>query len=143
MKTMAGVPIIVLSLVLGLMCHSSLMAGPDEERAGLDSAGAWLTLVDAGQYDKSWDQAASLFKESLSKDQWVQSLKTARMPLGKVISRTSASTTYTTSLPGVPDGKYVVIKYDTSFENKKSAVETVTPMLDKDGKWRVAGYFIK
>lgn len=143
MKTRAGVPIIVLSLVLGLMCHSSLMAGPDEERAGLDSAGAWLTLVDAGQYDKSWDQAASLFKESLSKDQWVQSLKTARMPLGKVISRTSASTTYTTSLPGVPDGKYVVIKYDTSFENKKSAVETVTPMLDKDGKWRVAGYFIK
>jgi hypothetical protein len=143
MKTRAGVPIIVLSLVLGLMCHSSLMAGPDEERAGLDSARAWLTLVDAGQYDKSWDQAASLFKESLSKDQWVQSLKTARMPLGKVISRTSASTTYTTSLPGVPDGKYVVIKYDTSFENKKSAVETVTPMLDKDGKWRVAGYFIK
>jgi hypothetical protein len=143
MKTRAGVPIIVLSLVLGLMCHSSLMAGPDEERAGLDSARAWLTLVDAGQYDKSWDQAASLFKESLSKDQWVQSLKTARMPLGKVISRTSATTTYTTSLPGVPDGKYVVIKYDTSFENKKSAVETVTPMLDKDGKWRVAGYFIK
>jgi hypothetical protein len=143
MKTRAGVPIIVLSLVLGLMCHSSLMAGPDEERAGLDSARAWLTLVDAGQYDKSWDQAASLFKESLSKDQWVQSLKTAIMPLGKVISRTSATTTYTTSLPGVPDGKYVVIKYDTSFENKKSAVETVTPMLDKDGKWRVAGYFIK
>jgi Protein of unknown function (DUF4019) len=139
----AGVPIIVLSLVVGLMCHSSLMAGPAEERAGLDSAGAWLTLVDAGQYDKSWDQAASLFKESLSKDQWVQSLKTVRTPLGKVISRTSASTTYATSLPGVPDGKYVVIKYDTSFENKKSAVETVTPMLDKDGKWRVAGYFIK
>ncbi len=143
MKTRAGVPIIVLSLVLGLMCHSSLMAGPDEERAGLDSARAWLTLVDAGGYDKSWDQAASLFKESLSKDQWVKSLKTVRTPLGKVISRTSASTTYTTSLPGVPDGKYVVIKYDTSFENKKSAVETVTPMLDKDGKWRVAGYFIK
>ena len=60
---MAAVPIIVLSLVLGLMCHSSLMAGPDEERAGLDSAGAWLTLVDAGEYDKSWDQAASLFKD--------------------------------------------------------------------------------
>jgi Protein of unknown function (DUF4019) len=143
MKTRVGVPIIVLSFVLGLMCHPSLMAGPDEERAGLDSAGAWLTLVDVGEYGKSWDQAASLFKESLSKDQWVKALKTVRTPLGKLISRTSASTTYTTSLPGVPDGKYVVIKYDTSFENKKSAVETVTPMLDKDGKWRVAGYLIK
>jgi len=35
-----------------------------------------------------------------------------------------------------------VIMYDTQFENKKSAVETITPMLDKDGKWRVAGYLI-
>lgn len=27
--------------------------------------------------------------------------------------------------------------------NKKSAIETVTPMMDKDGKWRVSGYYIK
>jgi hypothetical protein len=36
-----------------------------------------------------------------------------------------------------------VIQFDTSFKNKKSAIETVTAMLDKDGKWRVSGYFIK
>jgi hypothetical protein len=45
--------------------------------------------------------------------------------------------------PGVPDGEYVVIQYEVSYENKKAAVETVTPMLDKDGKWRVAGYFMR
>ncbi len=143
MRTRTAVPIIALSLVLGLMCHRSLMAGPDEDRAGLDSASAWLTLVDAGEYDKSWDQAASLFKETLTKDQWVKALETVRTPLGKLTSRAMASTTYTTSLPGVPDGQYVVIQYNTSFEHKKSAVETITPMLDKDGKWRVAGYLIK
>lgn len=143
MKMRTAVGVIVLALVLGMLSHRTLLAGPDEERAALDSAGAWLTLIDAGEYDKSWDQAASFFKESLTKEQWVKALETVRKPLGKVISRASASTTYATSLPGVPDGKYVVIKYDTSFENKKSAVETVTPMLDKDGKWRVAGYFIK
>ncbi|MGA9534411.1 MAG: DUF4019 domain-containing protein [Desulfobacterales bacterium] len=27
--------------------------------------------------------------------------------------------------------------------NKTSAVETITPMLDKDGQWRVSGYYIK
>jgi hypothetical protein len=53
------------------------------------------------------------------------------------------SATYTKSLPGAPDGEYVVIQYDTGFEHKQSAVETVTPMLDKDGKWRVSGYFIR
>jgi hypothetical protein len=60
-----------------------------------------------------------------------------------LISRKLKSKKYTTSLPGAPDGKYVVIQYETSFEHKKSAIETVTPMLDKDGKWRVSGYYIK
>ncbi len=46
-------------------------------------------------------------------------------------------------MPGAPDGEYVVIQYDSSFEHKQAAVETVTPMLDKDGKWRVSGYYIK
>jgi Protein of unknown function (DUF4019) len=36
-----------------------------------------------------------------------------------------------------------VIQFDTAFENKASAVETVTPMLDTDGVWRVSGYFIR
>jgi hypothetical protein len=46
-------------------------------------------------------------------------------------------------LPGAPDGKYVVVQFDTSFQRKKSALETVTPMMEKDGKWRVSGYYIK
>lgn len=36
-----------------------------------------------------------------------------------------------------------VLQFDTAFKNKKEAVETVTPMLDQDGKWRVTGYFVK
>jgi hypothetical protein len=53
------------------------------------------------------------------------------------------SATATHSLPGAPDGDYVVIKFASSFENKASAVETVTPMKDTDGKWHVSGYYIK
>ena len=37
----------------------------------------------------------------------------------------------------------VLIQFDTGFENKRAAVETVTPMMDDDGIWRVAGYFIR
>lgn len=48
-----------------------------------------------------------------------------------------------TSLPGAPDGEYVVIQFETSFEKKKSSLETVTPMKEKDGAWRVSGYYIK
>jgi len=69
--------------------------------------------------------------------------KTVRQPLGKVISRRVMSKMPTQTVPGGPDGKYVIIRFKTSFENKKDAIETVTPMLDKDGVWRVSGYYIK
>jgi len=143
MKMKAGVAIIAVLIVMWMTSPRTAIAGPDEERAAVDSAGAWLTLIDGGGYAKSWDEAAPLFKASVTEEQWVKSLDTVRKPLGKLISRTTASATYTKSLPGVPDGDYVVIKFNTDFEHKKSAVESVTPMLDKDGKWRVAGYFIK
>jgi hypothetical protein len=66
-------------------------------------------------------------------------------PINNLISKGRCSMTkqYATSLPGAPDGQYVVIQYKTAFENKKAGVETITPMLDKDKKWRVSGYFIK
>jgi hypothetical protein len=60
-----------------------------------------------------------------------------------VASRKVKSKSYKTSLPGAPDGEYVVIEFETSFEHKKSSIETVTPMVEKDGNWRVSGYYIK
>jgi hypothetical protein len=115
----------------------------DAENAAVQTAGAWLTLVDNARYAASWDQAAGVFKGAVTKKQWPAVVQQVRKPLGKMISRRMTSRTYRTSLPGVPDGQYVVIQYETSFEKKKSAVETVTPMLDKDGKWRVSGYYIR
>jgi hypothetical protein len=63
--------------------------------------------------------------------------------MGDFISRSVKSAEYATSLPGAPDGEYVVIQFSAGFTNKKSAIETVTPMKDPDGKWRVSGYYIK
>ena len=62
---------------------------------------------------------------------------------GALKSRTLKSATFARTLPGAPDGEYVVIQYETAFENKAAAVETITPMLDKDGSWRISGYYIK
>ena len=42
-----------------------------------------------------------------------------------------------------PNGRYVTLEYDSSFENKKEATENVIREKDKDGKFCVAGYFIK
>ncbi len=107
------------------------------------AAESWLALVDQHSYADSWEQAASIFRGAVSKQQWQKAVGSVRDPMGKVVSRKLKSAQFTTTLPGAPDGKYVVIQYETSFENKKSAVETITPMLDKDGQWRVSGYFVR
>ena len=141
--------IMVFGSILPVCLAFLLMTGvagaqaPEKEKAATTAAEQWLALVDAGNYAGSWTEAAGFFKNAVTQEKWVQSLKAVREPLGKLISRTVKSTTYATSLPGAPDGEYVVVQFETSFENKKSAIETVTPTLEKDGKWRVSGYFIK
>lgn len=113
------------------------------ESAALSAAEKWLTLVDSQKYAESWKEAATLFKNAVQPKQWEQSMMTFREPLGKLISRKVKAQVYKSSLPGAPDGEYIVIQFDSSFKNKKVAVETVTPMMDKDGIWRVSGYYIK
>ena len=132
-------------VVMGLMVMvTAAVAGSSEkERAAAVSAEKWLGMVDGGKYAESWKDAAELFRNAVSQQQWEQSLHAVRKPLGKLVTRKVKTMTYKTSLPGAPDGEYVIIEFETSFEKKKSAIETVTPMMDKDGKWRVSGYYIK
>lgn len=114
-----------------------------KEQAALTAAGDWIGFVDAGQYSQSWDNTSSYFKTAVKKEDWTATLGAVRAPLGKLISRRLKSKQFMETLPGAPDGEYVVILYESSFENKKKALETITPMLEKDNTWRVSGYYIK
>ena len=127
-----------------LMIYAVPLAGdPDAKAAAWEAAIDWLALVDSKQHSESWSEAASLFKDKVSRKQWVNAIRPARGPLGVMQSRSFLGAAYKTQLPGAPDGKYVVIQYRTTFENKADAVETITPMLEEDGTWRVSGYFIR
>ncbi|RJP87710.1 MAG: DUF4019 domain-containing protein [Desulfobacteraceae bacterium] len=114
-----------------------------KEAAALSAAEKWLELVDNEKYVESWKEAAELFKNAVLPQQWEQSIQAVRKPLGKLVSRKVKTKDSMSSLPGAPDGEYVVIQFETSFEAKKAAVETVTPMMGQDGVWRVSGYYIK
>lgn len=111
--------------------------------AATTAAKAWLGLVDAEKYAESWSGAAQGFQSAISSDNWSRAVGDARHPLGKLLSRQLKSAEFKTSLPGVPDGKYVVIQFASAFENRAQAVETITPSQEADGSWKVSGYFIK
>lgn len=117
--------------------------GPGEVGAAQHAEADWLGLVDAGDFSGSWRAAAKMIQSAVTEGQWETAMNGVRVPLGKVLNRTLKDSKYATTLPGVPDGEYVVCVYETSFEHKQAARETVTATLEKDGHWRVAGYFIK
>jgi hypothetical protein len=126
--------------ILGLGCIRAQDSGT---KAAQTATETWLALVDKQDFGATWDAAASLFKNAITKEKWQETIKIARTPFGSMKARTLKSATATTSLPGAPDGQYVVFQFDASFEQKAAAVETVTAIREKDGTWHVGGYFIK
>ena len=133
----------LISLCMLNVCAPVLSAEEKAEKLAQEAAESWLALVDAGKYSQSWNDAASFFKERVTAEQWESAVKSVRRPLGKLESRILKSSKYTQTMPGAPDGEYVILQFETSYSNKKAAIETVTPMKDKDGQWRVSGYYIK
>ena len=134
--------LLILAIGSSLVLSAGAVAGKREEAARRAAAG-WLIIVDGGRYGESWNEAAELFRRTVTRAQWEESLKKARAPLGKMFSRKLRSATFLRSVPNGPPGEYVVVEYDTDFEHHAGAVERVTPMKDPDGTWRVAGYFIQ
>lgn len=103
---------------------------------------AWLENVDAGGYGTSWDDAAEVFRKAVAREQWEKTLASVRAPLGRPGPRKLRSVHYTRDIPGAPPGEYVIIQYQTQFGDRV-AVETVTPVKEPDGRWRVSGYYIR
>ena len=126
-------------LILGL---SASAAVADESTALSDSVKHWLTLIDKAQYGDSWGEAGALFRGQITEAAWAGRITAVRGPLGAVVKRSVLDQTYTRTLPGLPDGDYDIVRFDTVFEHKAQAVERV--VLNKEsGGWKVDGYFIK
>ena len=140
MKTRFALCVLAVTM---LASTRGMAAEPDATKVAVSGATAWLALIDDGRYAESWKEASAFFKGSIDQPRWAAALDSARKPLGKRLSRTLERATESTSLPGAPAGRYVVMQFKASFQGKGGATETVTFLLDKDGKWRAAGYFIK
>jgi hypothetical protein len=110
-----------------------------KELAARDAAERWLALLDAGEFGKAWDQSARLFRERVSRQQWVSDIPGHRAPLGAMKARRTEVASYKVTMPGAPDGEYVTVRFSTDFEKKKDAQELVT-LVYENGAWRPLGY---
>jgi hypothetical protein len=131
----------------GLMAQEAI--SPADVSAEVDSAAplaaavSWLQVLDRGEYAQSWDATSDYFRSLVSRESWAAQVGPLRRGMGGLVSRKPKDApVFSKSLPGAPDGEYVVVAFSATFTNKETAMETVTLMKETDGQWRVAGYFI-
>lgn len=119
---------------------------PDDQRIETSTVAAtrFLELVDRGDYEASWQTAAAYLKNDIPLEQWLTRLAAVREAAGKIVERRQKKYIYSKNpKKGVPEGEYMVYIFSSRFANKDDLTETVTLMLEEDGLWRVAGYFIE
>lgn len=142
------IPIMVLALASMSTLGTAEEATIDQEQSrkpeqeAQQAAEEWLKVIDNGDYAKSREQAASMFKEKISEEQWVQALSTGRDALGKVAERELKAVQFTTEIPDLPDGEYAIVQFACDYEAKKETTETVILIKEEDHVWRVAGYYM-
>jgi hypothetical protein len=134
--------IVMLAALLGCLGAHAAEEEEIDVAPAIAAAEQWLALIDQGRYGASWEEASPMFQEAMSRHRWETTLPGARDPLGMPISRKMRQAHYTKALPNAPPGEYVVIQFDTRFEQRPLGTEIVTPMKVGD-RWRVSGYIIR
>lgn len=130
--------VLALAIAASLPSHAQDARATESQRVARE----WLALADKQDGAGTWTQAGPKFQAAMTQEQWTRALKDARGPFGAALQRAVLKSEFGKSIPGQPDGEYMLLQFRTSFEKKESARETVT--LERvDGKWRVIGYFIR
>ena len=114
---------------------TSMTMSPD------DRAKQWITLVDDQNYADAYQQMGAAGRGKAAADPWIQKTRDAQGPLFAFSSRSLKDVKMTKTLPGMRDGQYATVRYDSAFAHKAAGVETVTLVLE-NGAWSVVGYSI-
>jgi hypothetical protein len=113
-----------------------------DELAAERQALGFVGYLDQGRFADSYAYTGMLIRAQLDRDAFSAQIQKTREGTGVLQSRELIDSAYTTTVPGAPEGQYVILHYHASFANRQDAVETVTLAFAK-GYWRVAGYYIK
>jgi hypothetical protein len=130
----------IVLVAVSLFVSCAPVENPDRRQAEAVAI-SWIGLVDAGQYDKAYEQYPARIKVSETKEMFLERMRRRRATLGSVMSRSLISA-YAHQLQGAPTGNCELLIYHTSFAAKPYATEHVV-VTKESGTWQVSGYQIK
>lgn len=138
-----GAGLILIGLATASRAHAQTAPDTSSIAQATAAGSAWVSLLDAGELEASWDSAALAFQAAVSRREWLQAVMQARGPFEPFGTRTLVGAQFHATLPNAPPGPYVILSYQTAVEGNRTVIETVVPMRLADGRWRVSGYFVR
>lgn len=126
-------------LLFGMSCATNKGAGsiPAEVESTISTLSDEIA---AARYEKIYNEASELWRQTSSVEESVATFKTLRTKLGPVESRTLQSATEQQNSGGPLKGRAYIVNYRTKFQNGEG-METFT-LVERDGRWLLARYFV-
>jgi hypothetical protein len=113
-----------------------------DEIAAERQALGFLGYLDQGRYADSYAYTGMLLRTQVDREAFAAQIEKARTGTGALQGRELIDASYATTVPGAPEGQYVVLHYHANFASRQDTVETLT-LAFANGYWRVDGYYIK
>lgn len=159
MNRIAGLSLLPLMLVAGFAQAQQAQAPAARAQASqaapqvmriqpgalLDAAQRAAMVVDAGQVAQLWNDASSVAKRTVSRDDFVAGIAGLRKPLGTLVGREwlTVRRTMSDGNTAVPAGLYGSVEFAATYAGNRTVLELVTFRLDEDGVWRLSGYTLQ
>lgn len=134
-------PVLLFLASFALLGIIRVHASPEDKvDQAVAASKTWVTQIDSGKYDDSYNFACQETRTRYAEDHWIDVMKTLRTPWGAVLDRHQLSHVYMPNGYKGLEGECMVVTYNTNFKNLSNASEKIV-LKWEDGQWRGAGYF--
>ena len=132
----------IITILILLTSFSSTVFAAQQPSIALSAAESFVSIIDCGDYLTAYSRSSPLLKQLNPQQKWIDEQKLASQLLGKVIDRQLLAVKARDAHPGMPDGCYLIVCYQTVTTDKDRAIEMLL-LKEENQKWSVCNYSIR
>ncbi len=102
----------------------------------------FVANLDEQKYSDCWLAGDPLFHRAISEEEWAVALKSCRKKVGYNQGRTLSKIVAYQNPPAMPEGQYMLLKYQSVFTNNPRCQEILTMRKVAGWPWCVVGYHL-
>jgi len=133
--------IVIFTLCLSCLLNFTCSAETFSSQA-IAIAETFSATIDDNNYQAAYQSGSKLLHLTSTENQWISEIGRTREVLGTALQRKLKAVKSISTYPGLPDGEYMLVYFETKMEHKEKAAEVLL-VAQIDGAWKVCSYHLK